>query len=334
MPQLQKDFRVGENQMAIKKIKIKNFQSHKDSIIEPAEGLTVISGTSDGGKSVICRAVGWALTNRPTGFDFKSWFSDKKEPTKVLVEFDDGWVLREKSDKLNQYQVSSSKEPYKALRSGVPERVETISRMDSLNIQTQFDPYFMLQNTAGEVGRMFNEALGLEIIDSSLSVINTRERMTTNAVIWDKEKAADIADSLDVFEPLPILQKQLIKLIAERAHLDRMAEKILQIKTIKKGVADLNKKIAYCEEVVKHEKEMLELNELVKDLDKLHNESKELLKIIVAIKRVRHNEIEEKRKLSQAKKEYRALLEQHGICPVCFSPISDKDKLNHIMEHL
>ncbi len=156
--------------MTITGIEVEKFQSHDHTIIEPSDKVTVIKGTSHGGKSSLVRAVRWAIENKPMGFDFKSWFSDDKEETRVSMEFSDfTHFSKVRSDKLNQYDTCTSSKPFKALRADVPEAVSAITQMNEVNIQQQLDPYFMLQSSPGEVGRMFNEAVGLEIIDEAIS---------------------------------------------------------------------------------------------------------------------------------------------------------------------
>ena len=67
----------------IKSLKIENFQSHKDSYLEFSNGINIISGKSNNGKTAILRALNWVITNRPQGIAFKSTFSDKKEICRV-----------------------------------------------------------------------------------------------------------------------------------------------------------------------------------------------------------------------------------------------------------
>ena len=51
-------------------ITIKNFQSHKKTVITLAPTLTAITGKSDHGKSSIIRALRWVYNNKPQGFKF------------------------------------------------------------------------------------------------------------------------------------------------------------------------------------------------------------------------------------------------------------------------
>jgi hypothetical protein len=160
--------------MTIKAIEVQLFQPHEVTILKPAEGFTVITGSSRAGKTSLVRAIKKAIENKPRG-DFLSWFADDSDESQVAIEFDDDshivWV---KSSRVNSYTVSTLDKPLKAIRTDVPEEVSNITRMSSVNIHSQLDPYFMLQPpyTPGEIGRMFNEAVKLEIIDATLTETN------------------------------------------------------------------------------------------------------------------------------------------------------------------
>ena len=67
----------------ITKIEIKNFQSHKHTVIDFSNGVNVIIGSSDCGKSAIIKAMRWCITNSPAGNSFRSNFASEKEPTSV-----------------------------------------------------------------------------------------------------------------------------------------------------------------------------------------------------------------------------------------------------------
>jgi DNA repair protein SbcC/Rad50 len=43
----------------INKVRIENFQSHEDTLMEFHKGLNVITGPSDHGKSAVMRAIKW-----------------------------------------------------------------------------------------------------------------------------------------------------------------------------------------------------------------------------------------------------------------------------------
>lgn len=159
----------------INTIEIDNFQSHKGTVIELSEGVNVIKGRSHSGKSSIMRAARWVLLNQPRGVHFVSHFSDSKESTFVGMEFSEGtYAIRQREGTVpNGYESSSG--DFQAMRSDVPDEIQQITRMNSINIQTQGDPYFMLNQTAGKVAKEINKLVGLDIIDIKLGKLNRIE---------------------------------------------------------------------------------------------------------------------------------------------------------------
>ena len=51
----------------IKSVELKNFQSHNQSRLEFCDGVNIIVGASDSGKSAILRGLFWVLYNNPNG---------------------------------------------------------------------------------------------------------------------------------------------------------------------------------------------------------------------------------------------------------------------------
>ena len=48
-------------------IKIKNFLSHKNAIIDLHEGVNALIGETGAGKSAIFKALDWLFQNKPSG---------------------------------------------------------------------------------------------------------------------------------------------------------------------------------------------------------------------------------------------------------------------------
>ena len=47
----------------IKSVRLFNFQNHRDNIFYLADGLNILTGSNDNGKSAIARALDFALNN-------------------------------------------------------------------------------------------------------------------------------------------------------------------------------------------------------------------------------------------------------------------------------
>ena len=74
----------------ISKVEIRNFQSHKHTILNLDEGINLITGTSNAGKSAINRAIYWAISNKPAG----DYFIRRGAPyAEVILTYSDGTQL-------------------------------------------------------------------------------------------------------------------------------------------------------------------------------------------------------------------------------------------------
>lgn len=180
----------------IKTLEVTNLQGHKYSLLEFHKGVNVIKGTSHHGKSSLIRALKWALLNRPSGFHFKSHFSKPKDSTDVSIEFDNNdWISRERNNSFNGYKLSSIDSSLEALRTNIPDEVKALTRMNDINLQSQADKYFMLQETPGTVGKELNKIVGLSIIDEVNKKVtkivndaNTESKRLTNELKEKKEE--------------------------------------------------------------------------------------------------------------------------------------------------
>ena len=150
----------------INQLEIQNFQSHKDTTLVFDPHVNIIMGTSHSGKSAIIRALRWATQNAPKGFGFRRHGVPKKEETAVTLTMGNGGVVtRKRNDtSTNGYAVNGLE--LEAMRGVVPEEVTSMLNMTKLNIQSQFTPYFLIGETAGEVARIINSYTGMEIIDA------------------------------------------------------------------------------------------------------------------------------------------------------------------------
>lgn len=194
----------------LNEIHIKGFQSHNDSYLSFNPGVNVIIGSSDSGKSSIIRAIKWLTTNRPQGDSFRNEFLDAKDVVSVTGDFDGLIIAREKSKNINQYTLIDRPDGihptvdihFKALRADVPPELQQITKFKEVNIQSQHpdEQYFMLNLSAGQVAKKFNEVAGLEIMDRAMSKINSMVREVNSDLKHAEKELSDRKDKLDSLE--------------------------------------------------------------------------------------------------------------------------------------
>jgi len=202
----------------IKKIIIKNFQSHKTTELIPSKNVTVIKGSSHGGKSAVVRSLNWNLFNRPSGISFKRHNATQKEAVSVVLETENAVVERKRTKAANKYILTDAKNnkvTFEALRTDIPEEVKSALNLTNINFQSQHDGFFLLQDTAGEVGKKLNNIVGLDIIDKTqktiLNLINEAKRDAKSKKSFVEETNKKIASFDFLHEAKKLLNKIEVK---------------------------------------------------------------------------------------------------------------------------
>lgn len=182
----------------ITKIKLHNFQCHRNLELDLGRS-TVLQGGSNHGKTAVLRAFYWVLFNEAP-HDFVSYWAQKKLKkgfafkddayTSVVVEVDGHVIERKRSNDFNGYIVDGT--TYEALRTDVPEVVTKIFNLADASVQKQFDVPFLLAETPGEASRYLNALAGLECVDEILSIAKRKVAETNDQV----NEAAEAVESL------------------------------------------------------------------------------------------------------------------------------------------
>ena len=193
--------------MYLKTTTIKNFQSHKHSVIHWHKGVNIIIGLTDAGKSVINRAHSWVIKNRSEDKGFRSKWGGK---TDVEMIFTDGVEVSRVQDEKNHYYlvdpVTNTDEVYTAFKTDIPEDITKALNLSSINLKSQFDTPFLLGENSGDVAKQLNEIANLTDIDSSISSIrklvlsNSKEISNTELQITELEEKVKSFEYLDQME--------------------------------------------------------------------------------------------------------------------------------------
>ena len=192
--------------MIIESIQLKNFQGHLESNIELHPNVNAIVGESDAGKSSIIRFIKWLNTNRPTGDGYKNNKTAKSTEYGGKIIFSDTSIERRKSTKLNAYVINDVEE-LKAISTDIPREVSAALQLNDINIQSQHDSYFLLQESPGKVAKRLNELVNLDIIDHVLQQVNTTLRDTKRGVASVENSIGILEEKLTQFTHIPKAEK-------------------------------------------------------------------------------------------------------------------------------
>jgi exonuclease SbcC len=158
----------------LNKILIENFQSHEKTEIDLCSGVNIIHGLSQAGKTAIFRALSWVFFNRPSGFRFHSSFA-KDDFTRVTLLFDNCKVILKKTEKSSSYVLETKNgiQEFSAIGSNVPDTIKNVLNISELNISSQLDPPFLVLNSPGEIGRLFNTVTNSEKADEFVGILTS-----------------------------------------------------------------------------------------------------------------------------------------------------------------
>jgi len=157
------------------KIRIQNFQAHKDLILDLDAPITTIVGPSDSGKSAIVRALRWFVLNKPSGTSF---IKEGTKGCKISIKTNNKILSKVRTNYKNQYilKVNNDEQVFEAFGNDIPDPINQEINMGPLNFQFQHDAPFWFSETAGEVSRQLNQIVNLSIIDSTLKSISSSVR--------------------------------------------------------------------------------------------------------------------------------------------------------------
>lgn len=164
---------------------IDGFQSHAHTELAFTDGLNVIVGPSDQGKSAALRAIRWCLYNEPRGTEF---VRNGTRNCKVALTMSDGAeIVREvqvsKAGKAerNQYTVAlpgqapqvfegfGTKPPAEVIAAhGMPEVKLDTDKAMTLNIASQLEGPFLLSETGSFASKALGRLLGVHVVDAAI----------------------------------------------------------------------------------------------------------------------------------------------------------------------
>ena len=201
----------------ISQIKVKNFQSHKETVLDLHEGVNALIGLTGAGKSVVFKSLDWLFRNRPLGDEYRSWWGGDTQVEIILKEGQR--VGRVRTDSENYYYIDKQK--FEAFGKGPPPQpVLDLLNLSDVNFQAQTDPSFLISNTAGEVARYLNKAAHLDIIDQALSSIASTLHKEKEDLGQTKKDLESTQEQLVLYDWLPGADEKLVGL-------ERLQERIL-----------------------------------------------------------------------------------------------------------
>ena len=205
----------------ITRLRIKDFQNHRDTDIRLEEGINLITGSSDAGKSAILRALNAVLHNKwPRG---NSYVRRGATHTEITVEFSDGIeVKRLKSEALNAVTVTrptSEDDPAWANEERTtnyenfgrvlpPEILDALGSPpcdeegDGISYAEQLAPYFLVSLNANQLPRAISRLTGISEIEEAVDLLASDKREAKRQADDYLKRVRDLEVKLEPFSTL------------------------------------------------------------------------------------------------------------------------------------
>lgn len=293
----------------LESLTIRKFQSHSNTILKFHEGVNVIVGETDIGKSAIVRALRWVIDNRPSGDEF---ISTGKKNCSVKLKVD-GERIRRSKGKENLYRIN--KREFKAFGQSVPEEVSSLLNISNVNLQSQLDTPFLLSESSAEVARYFNKIVKLDVIDNSLKNISQRIREDRLGLAGKKSKKSTLLESIGEYDWLVDAGDKIRKLSIAEKNISKTSKQVYDISQLIDDIEDLEEKKQELRKFSGAKKDINDLMELSKEIDEEEKSYDSLLEIMRIIEDIEYNIKAMAKEKQELRKELKKLMPD--ICPLC-----------------
>lgn len=207
----------------LRKVILKNFQSHKHSVIEFDHGLNVIVGPSDSGKSSIIRGIKWALYNDPLGDYF---IREGETETSVTLEFSNNIKVKRLRTKSRNayilYNIEGEEIVFEGFGSKVPKEITEMlsikkipldsNETNNINLGEQLEGAFLLSEKGSVRASAIGRLVGVNLIDDALKdTLKDIRNISINKKIVI-ESIDKIENELKAYKSLENLRENINKL--------------------------------------------------------------------------------------------------------------------------
>jgi len=271
----------------IKRVDIKNFQSHESSTLILNKGVNVIVGLSNSGKSAIVRSIDWVLKNRPLGDKFIK-FGRGSSSVKIESSNHNVSVERVRGGDKNHYVINSDNSEEIVLNAGSnpSKQVSDALNIQAVNVQRQFSPYFLVFDSPGSVAEYIRVITRTDEIDKVSCVLAKRVRSVSTDLTVINSQLLDARTKLDSTNLIDLNKLESLINAAKKSELTfkTLNDKISSVLGVVNDVNSIDEKMIVLpndtDEVV--EKSELCMSEYITKLDK----EKDLSGLIFAIKEI------------------------------------------------
>lgn len=300
-----------------KSLKILNFQSHEKTNLSFHEGVNVIVGSSDSGKSTIIRSLRWLIWNRPSGNSFRSIWGGA---TTVLLETKEGFIRRSK-DKKDKYELKKQDNwgsSFEAFGTNVPDEITAFLNINEINLQQQLESPFLLSKSSGEVAQHFNKVANLDKITKSQQSVQKEIRDLEQTIKFKTQQRSELKTELGSYNHLEQFETEL-------EVLEQMEQRLRSLHKTKGRIEELLEDYENCVKEEGELKELLSIEKPVLKLLQLYKERQSLESTQMRLSKALNKFNNTVTLLTKAKAAHVRLSSEFqskfpNVCPLCGKP--------------
>jgi len=267
---------------SIKKLEIKNFQSHSNTIINFDEGINIVQGTSNAGKSAINRAIVWALGNKPRGDYFikkgalfasvKITFYDNSQLLRVRGIDDNFVIIKHPSGKSEKYEKFGGGEYPDEVKKflSIPRENESLGL---IFYAEQMSPLFLIDLPPADLPRAIGYLAGSDIMESAAQSMMSESRsvkrdgdLVLKEIKKTEKELKEFSDLNKKFNILNIIQKEANTVKEKESKLSLLTDLYTKTKEIKKNIKKINDNIYTLDDKIELNNEILIIKEKISKL--------------------------------------------------------------------
>lgn len=215
----------------ITQVKLKNFQDHADTTVDFTNGINLIVGSSDAGKSAILRAINLVFHNN---FKRDTYIRHGEKECSVSVKFSDGVeVTRIKGEDVNSYLLTDAEgniHSFPKVGTGIPDEIKKNlgnppldDKKRPISYADQMSSLFLVDLSSSDLPRTLSELTGIQHLQTSAELLSKTARSYDRSIKDKKEKIEKLEIDLDNY-----------------SYVDKDLEKI---EDIEEKLIDVNKQI-------------------------------------------------------------------------------------------
>ena len=188
----------------IKQVKLINFQDHKETTVDFTEGVNLIVGSSDAGKSAILRAINFVFQNDLRG---NSFIRVGTTECSVTIVFSDGIeITRVKSTDVNNYILKDENEElhvFSKVASTVPEQIQKYlgnppldDKKRPIAYADQMANLFLVDLNSSDLPRTLSELTGIQHLQTAAETLGKNARSYDRSIKERNDKIKKLNDDL------------------------------------------------------------------------------------------------------------------------------------------